>query len=329
MRTTFLSRSDVESLLTMRDCIDAVERAFKEYGEGRVQMPHRIYLDFVRFDGFAGIMPCYLKETNIAGLKLVTHHTNNPKRYTLPTLLGTIILINPENGRPLAIMDGTWITALRTGAAGAVGIKYLARSDIETVGIVGTGVQGRAQLMGINEVRGIKRVKVYGRVRAHSEAYSEEMRRKLGLDISAVDTIKMVVKDADIVVTCTPSTEPFLRDEWVKEGMHINAIGADYGPKREIYPEVFKKATKFVVDHRIQSTSVAEMRIPISEGVITEEDIYADIGEIVSGKKPGRESDDEITIFKSTGIAVQDMSTALLVYKLAEEKGVGAKIRVI
>jgi len=310
----------------MKGALEAVENGFREMGLGQIEMPPRVYLHFEKYNGVLIAMPAYIKGFDTAGVKIVTVHPENPEKYKLPSVIATIILNDPMNGKPLAIMDGTYVTALRTGGAGACGAKYLSRKDSKVAAIIGLGVQGRSQLMGLCEVRDIDKAKVFDAVPAARKRYVDEMGTKLGLDIEAVDSVEVAVKDADIIVTCTPSPKPILRGELIRDGMHISAIGADTAAKRELDSSVFKKVDKVVVDFIPQALVVGDFAVPISEGVMKKEDIYAELGEIVVGKKRGRERSDEVTLFKATGMAIQDVGTAFKVYNLAKERGIGKEI---
>lgn len=324
--TLYLTQEEVRSLLNMKGAIDAVESSFREMGLGNIEMPPRVYLHFEKYNGVMIAMPAYIKTLDAAGLKVVTVHPENPIKHNLPAVIARIILNDPSRGEPLAIMDGTYITALRTGAAGAVGIKYLARRDAKTAGIIGLGVQGRSQLLGLKEVRDIELVKVYDIVPAAKKAYVESMSREVGVEIKPVDTVREAAEGSDIIITCTPSTKPFLMGDMISEGAHISAIGADTSAKRELDTSVLKKANKIVVDFRDQAFVVGDFAEPLKEGAIRKEDVYAELGEIVTGRKPGRTSEEEITLFKATGLAIQDVGTAFMVYKLARERGVGREI---
>lgn len=324
--TLYLTQEDVRSVLDMKGAIEAVESSFREMGLGNIEMPPRVYLHFEKYNGVMIAMPAYIKTLDAAGLKVVTVHPENPARHNLPAVIARIILNDPSKGEPLAIMDGTYITALRTGAAGAVGIKYLARRDARTAGIIGLGVQGRSQLLGLMEVRDIELVKVYDIVPAAKRAYADSMSREVGVDIRPVETVREAAEGSDIIITCTPSTKPFLRGEMISEGAHISAIGADTSAKRELDTSVLKKADKIVVDFRDQAFVVGDFAEPLREGSIRKEDVYAELGEIVTGKKPGRTCEEEITLFKATGLAIQDVGTAFRVYRLAKERGIGREI---
>jgi alanine dehydrogenase len=324
--TLYLTQEEVEKVLDMKSTFEAVESGFREMGNNRIEMPPRVYLHFDK--GVLIAMPAYMPGLNAAGTKIVTVHPNNKKEYGLPAVIARIILNNPENGVPLAIMDGTYITALRTGAAGATGIKYLSRKNSEVVGLYGAGVQGRSQVMGLMEVRpGVKRVKVYDIVPEARKNFVAEMKKMFPkVEFQAVDAVKDAAVDSDIVITCTPSPEAYLDGTWLKKGAHVSAIGADTGAKRELMTSVIKKADKLVVDFVPQAFVVGDFKVPKDEGAITEENIYAQMGDIVAGKKNGREKDDEVTLFKATGLAIQDVGTAFKVYQLAKEKKVGKDI---
>ena len=321
--TLYLTQDEVKSILDMKSTLEAVESAFREMGNENIEMPARVYLHFDK--GVLIAMPAYMPGLDAAGTKLVTVHPGNKQAYGLPAVNARIVLNSPENGLPLAIMDGTYVTALRTGAAGATGIKYLSREDSKEVGLCGLGVQGRSQLMGLMEVRpGVEKIKVYDIVPEAKKAFVDEMNEKYsGVKFVPVDSAKEAAEGSDIVITCTPSPEPFIDGAWLKKGCHVSAIGADTGAKRELMTSVIERCDKLVVDFIPQAFVTGDFRIPKEEGVITEEDIYAELGQIVAGKKEGRTSPDEVTLFKATGLAIQDVGTAHKVYQLAKEKGIG------
>lgn len=321
--TLYLTQDEVKQVLDMKSTLEAVEGGFREMGNKKIEMPPRVYLHFDK--GVLIAMPAYMPGLNAAGTKIVTVHPGNKQAYGLPAVIARIILNSPENGLPLAIMDGTYITALRTGAAGATGIKYLSREDSTVAGVCGTGVQGKSQVMGLMEVRpNIKKIKVYDIIPKAMASFVKEMKNMYPqVDFVAVKSAKESAEGSDIVITCTPSPTAFLDGAWLKKGAHVSAIGADTGAKRELMTSVIKKCDKHVVDFIPQAFVVGDFKIPKEEGVISEEDIYAEMGEIVAGKKKGRESPEEITMFKATGLAIQDVGTASKVYELAQDKKVG------
>lgn len=305
--------------------MEAVESAFKEKGLKRVQMPAKIYLFYKKYNGDLRTMPSYLEELDTSAVKIVNVHPDNRKKYNLPTVMAVIVLINPENGAPIAIMGGTTVTDMRTGAAGGVAAKYLARKDSKIVGFVGAGAQARTQLMALLEVyKRLEEVRVWSRSKETKQKFVAETEPIYGhlCKITAVETIKEAVEGADIVVTTTPSRQPLIMNTMVSSGMHFNCIGADAPGKEELDPTILKRA-KIVVDDWEQASHSGEINVPLSQGIITKENIWAEIGEIVAGLKPGREKPDEITVFTSTGLAVQDAVTAKIAYDKAVEKKIG------
>jgi alanine dehydrogenase len=325
MKVLLISKKDVEGLLSMKEVMDAVEGAFRYKALGRVQMPPKIYVTFPKGD--FRTMPCYIPDLGFGGVKVVNVHPENTRKYNLPTVMATIILIEPETGRPLAIMDGTWITDMRTGAAGGVAAKYLARRGSKVIGMVGAGAQARTQLLALTEVFDIGEVRVYSRSLESCERFKKDV-AYLGLNISIKGKVEEAVRGCDILVTTTPVTQPIVEDEWVDEGMHINAIGADAPLKEELDPRILKRA-KIVVDDIEQACHSGEINVPLSKGIISRADIYAELGEIIAGKKVGRVTDSEITIFDSTGLAIQDIATAAVVYKRAREQGLGSEVELL
>lgn len=306
----------IEELLNMAEAIGAVERAFKLKAEGKTKMPPKIYLDLLEFGGDFRAMPAYID--GAAGVKWVCAYPENPRR-NLRTVVATIILSDPDTGYPLAIMDGTHITNLRTGAAGGVAVKYLSRKDSTIIGIIGAGVQARTQLMAIKEVLPrIKLVKAFDVRFSAAAEYSREMGQQLNLDVRVVPTIEEAT-DADIIVAVTPAREPIIMRQHVRPGTHLNAIGADAKGKQELDPEILKNA-RIVADDIEQASHSGEINVPVSAGIIKVEDIHATLGEVVAGMKPGRSNDREITVFDSTGLAIEDIICARLIYEKVKNK---------
>ena len=316
METLLLSRSDVERILDMKTCMEAVEHAFELHGKGMTQMPAKIYLTFEKGDLRA--MPAYIE--GHAGIKWVNSHPDNRKK-GLPTVMAVLIYNDPETGFPLAVMDATHLTNLRTGAAGGIAGKYLARRDSRVIGFIGCGMQAETQFMALKEVFDIEKALCYDISGRNAKKFAEMVRRA-GIDAKITDAEGAC--RCDILVTTTPSRKPVVKAEWIQEGVHVNAIGADAPGKQELDPEILKKA-KIVVDDYQQAIHSGEVNVPISEGIITPEGIHASIGEIIAGMKSGRESDDEITIFDSTGLAIQDIATARVVFEKAVKLGIGKK----
>jgi len=314
-RMSVLNRSEIEQLLNMGDVLKAVEHAFKLQAEGKAIMPPKLYLDLPDYHGDFRAMPAYIDGS--AGLKWVCVYPNN-RGQNLPTVMATIILCDPSTGCPLAIMDGTHITSMRTGAAGGVAVKYLARKDSSVIGMIGAGMQAKTQLLAISEVLAkIEEVKVFDVQKDASLEYAKEMGSKLNINIRQVESI-VEATEADIVVTTTPSRRPVVRKEYIRPGTHINAIGADAKGKQELEAELLKDA-KIIIDDIAQASHSGEINVPLSEGLIKVEDVHGTLGEIVANLKRGRENDEEITVFDSTGLAIQDIICAKLLYEKATD----------
>ncbi|VVB55519.1 Alanine dehydrogenase [uncultured archaeon] len=320
----WLNRKEVESLLDMKGTLKVVEEAFRQHGLKKVQMPPKLYLYFKNHNGDLRTMPGYLEEQDITGVKIVNVHPDNPK-IGLPTVMALVILNSTETGAPLAIMDGTYLTDMRTGAAGGVAVKYLARKNVKTVGFVGTGNQARSQLMAINEIIDIHEIKATSTSEKQTLAFKDDMESKIECEITPEKTIREVC-DCDILVTTTPSREPIVMNEWISEGTHINAIGADAPGKEELDPLILKRAN-VIVDDIQQASHSGEVNVPISKGSLSVEDIFGELGEVIIGEKKARMKDSDITVFDSTGLAIQDIATADMVYRKALKVNMGMKLQ--
>ncbi len=330
MKTLVLSEKDVKKSLSLDEVTDAVESAFRMKGLGHAQMPPKQYLFMNKYNGDLRTMPAYLEENDVVAVKVVNSHPENRKRHGLPTVMATIILFDPRTGAPEAIMGGTWITALRTGAAGAIAAKYLAKANPKTVGVVGAGTQARTQLMGLQTIfNTIEDVRVWDLNEKAALKYAKEMKSKYNqVSICSVKSIEKAVQGADIIVTATPSRKPLVSADWVDEGTHINCVGADAPGKQELDPAILVKS-KIVVDDWDQSCHGGEINVPLAKGIIKKQDIWGDICEIVAGLKPGRTSPDEITVFTSTGLAIQDAATANIVYQKALKEKRGELVEIL
>jgi len=283
-----------------------------------------LYLYFKKHNGDLRTMPAYLEGPDITGVKIVNVHPDNPKK-GLPTVMALVILNSTETGAPLAIMDGTHLTDMRTGAAGGVSVKYLARRNSKVVGFVGTGNQARTQLQAINEVIDIGEIKATSTSEKQTILFKDDMEKIIGCEITVKKSIKEVC-DCDILVTTTPSRTPLVMNDWISEGTHINAIGADAPGKEEIDPLILKRA-KVIVDDIPQASHSGEVNVPISKGLLSVKDIFGELGEIVTGKKNARTKDSDITVFDSTGLAIQDVATANMVYQKALKENIGIKLK--
>lgn len=317
MKTRILTQDQVHSLLKMELAVPAVERAFAAHGRGETVMPAKVYLPLEKYDGDFRAMPAYFEGS--AGIKWVNSHGQNPSRHGLPAVLGIFILNDPETAVPLAIMDATYLTAVRTGAAAAVASKHLAVARPESVGFVGCGVQARALLNALRTV-----FEDFEVVAAdHSPAAAERFAAEVGGRSGPVEA----AAGCQIVCTATPSRSPIVRREWVRPAAHLNAMGADAPGKQELDPQILQEA-RVVIDDFHQATESGEINVPLKSGALRRQQIHATLGEVVAGIKPGR-GGEEITVFDSTGLAIQDVALARVVYQAAVERGVGLEVELI
>ncbi|WP_435361016.1 ornithine cyclodeaminase family protein [Haloarchaeobius sp. DFWS5] len=314
MQTHLLDGDDVENYSPMTTLVSAIEDAFAAYQTGDAQMPPKSYIELPEYNGDFRSMPAYMDagDWDAAGIKWVNVHPDNPEDHDLPTVMGTMIYSDPETGFPLAIMDGTELTMRRTGAAAAVATDYLAVEDASSMGIIGAGVQSYTQLEAIAQVRDIEEVVVSDlddeRVAAFVSHFEDEFDIRSGSIAEAAS--------CDVLSTVTPVREPVVSADDLGEHTHVNAMGADAEGKQELATEVLQNA-KVVIDDYDQTTHSGEINVPFHDGDLTDDDIDAQIGEIVTGEANGRTSDDGVTVFDSTGLAIQDVAAAHVVYEAA------------
>ena len=327
MTVLLLSRENIGSLLKMEEVIQAVEEGFRQYGLGNVLMPVRQSIVLERYNGMMLTMPAYVNgEIDALGQKVVTSYPDNPRAHDLPTILATIQLLDPKTGTCLAMMDGTSITAMRTGAASAVATKYLARKDASRVAVLGAGVQAQTQLMALSKVRDIVLAKVFDPLTDRKGSFCRKMSRMLGFDVKPAESPEEASRNSDIIVCASTSKTPLLDSKWLAPGTHINAIGSHTPNAREV-DSATVLSSKLVVDSREAVLKEAgDIIIPIKEGIVTASHIWAELGEIVIGRKAGRTADQEMTLFKSVGLAVQDISTADLAYRHAIRRNIGTPV---
>jgi alanine dehydrogenase len=320
METLLLDSQDVHHNAEMAELIPALEQAFAAYERGDAKMPAKSYIDLPEYSGDFRSMPAYLKtdEWDAAGIKWVNVHTENEAQFDLPTVMGTMIYSEPQNAFPLAIMDGTELTMQRTGAAAAVATDQLAVEDATSLGIVGAGVQAYSQLEAISEVRDIQTVVVSDLDDARVAEFIETFEDRF-------DVREGSVSDAghcDVLSTVTPVRDPIVGPADVGEHTHINGMGADAEGKHEIADEVLLEG-KLVIDDYAQCTHSGEINVPFNGGVLGDDDIYGEIGEIVVGDRKGRTTEDGVTVFDSTGLAIQDVAAAHVVFEHAEQRNNG------
>jgi alanine dehydrogenase len=316
-----LTASEVMQVLDMDLALAAGSDAFRAYGEGRVNMPPKVYLTLAHGDFRAMYGEIILSQDHICGMKWVNVHPGNPAK-GLPTVMAKILLNDPNTGLEFADLDGTHITDYRTGAAGGVAAKYLARTGATRLGVVGAGAQARTQVAAILKVRAIKEIVVYDRHLTCSRPFAETQAANYGISAWPTENPAEAVIGMDIVVTTTPSRTPVVKREWVAAGTHINAIGADAAGKQELDPAILATA-KVVVDDWAQASHSGEINVSLTRGELTPEQVYGCLGDIVAGKKQGRANPEEITVFDSTGLIIQDLALGLAVYKRALERELG------
>jgi len=329
MHTLLLDSDAVRANAPMGELIAALEDAFGAYQRGDAQMPAKSYIDLPEYNGDFRSMPAYLRVRgdstehtaegwDAAGVKWVNVHTNNHEEYGLPTVLGTMIYSDPKTAFPLAIMDGRELTMLRTGAAAAVATDHLAIEDASSLGIIGAGVQSYTQLEAIAAIRPIEEVVISDVDAERAAEFIEQFDDRFEIRAGSVTEAAA----CDVLSTVTPVESPIVERSDVGEHTHINAIGADAAGKHELADEILLDAT-LVIDDYEQTTHSGEINVPYSQGVLTDEDIYSSIGEIVVGDKKGRTVEDGISVFDSTGLAIQDVAAAHVVYTAAFESDSG------
>ena len=323
--TLLLTRSDVAALLDLDTCISAVEEAFRLHGEGEATTGVLgIHVPGGGFHIKAGTLR--LSRLYFAA-KTNANFPNNPAR-GLPTIQGVIVLADAEVGTPLALLDSMEITTLRTGAASAVAAKFLARADARTVGLIGCGNQGWVQLRALRRVRPLTAAHVYDRDRRRAEELARVLAPELNLTIDVATSAAAAARNRDIVVTCTSAREPILHVGDVAPGTFVAAVGADNPEKQEIAPALLA-ASRVVVDVLDQAATMGDLHHAIAAGVMTREDVAAELGQIVAGRAPkaARQSPDEVIVFDSTGMALQDVAAAAAVYERAQAAGRGTPVQ--
>jgi alanine dehydrogenase len=325
MAMRFLSGEEVRQALPMPRAIEAMKSAFAQLSAGQADVPLRVSLPVERHNGVVLFMPAFLETDDQMAIKIVSVFNDNPGR-GLPLIHALVFVVDAATGVPAAVMDGTVLTALRTGAASGAATDLLARPEARTVAIFGAGAQGRTQLEAVCAVRPIVEAWVYDPRREQAATYADEMGQCLSLPVRVARTPGEAVGQADVVCTATTSSTPVFDDADIRPGTHINAVGA-YTPQMQEIPVETVLRAKIVIDHRDASLAEAgDLLIPLREGRMSGEHIAAEIGEIVAGLKPGRTTEDEITLFKSVGVAVQDVAAASAVLAAALRMGLGTEV---
>ena len=332
-KTLILTRRDVEGLLSISEYNKGVEQCFRVHGLGTYIMEPKghIYVEDKYKGGEWEIMPAYSSEDPESGVcKYVAIREDNPSK-GLPMVYSTIIYHEPETGFPLAIIDGTYHTYMRTGASAGVGAKWLARKDSSVLALMGAGGVGKASLLSVDDFFPISEVRVWTRSAERQEEFLRwypAQQLKNEIKVTFCNTIEEAVREADIIATSTPSRQPLIMNDWVKDGAHISAVGGGRRNDQELEPHILKRGRVFVDDIR-QCVTEGEINVPLKKGEITEDDVDGSLGEVVTGKKKGRRSDTDVTIFDSTGIALQEATTAPLEFARALELGRGIEVNMV
>lgn len=320
----FFSGDEVKQALRMEVAIDLMRDAFVQLSSGEAKVPVRMSMDIPEYHATGLLMPVYLPHQKQVGLKAVSIHADNPEQ-GLPYIHALMMVTDATNGRPLGVMHGGHITSIRTGAASGLATELLARTEARVAAIFGAGVQARTQLEAVCAVRDIERAYVFNRGQEEAERYASEMQSRLGISVS-VATRPDQLQEADVICTATTALDPVFDDQYLKPGAHINGIGSYRPDMAEIPPETLLRA-RIIVDH-VESCleEAGDIIKPLQQGLFDESHLAAELGEIVAGHKVGRTSEDEITVFKSVGNAVQDLAVAGHVIAVAEELGLGTEV---
>jgi alanine dehydrogenase len=322
-----LSESEVQRLIDLDELIAALRQAHIQYSTGRAVMPVRLVVPLPEVRGRITSMPGYLDQDQALGMKVVTYFQDNYKQ-GLPAILATIMLFSHETGKIIAAMDGTYITTIRTACASALATRCLANRETPVLGIIGAGVQARAHIRALGRVRELSRVKIYSPSGSSGVKIRTDLENEVGIPIDVVPSAEQAVRDADLVLTVSTAKEPVLRSEWLKSGAHINAVGSHRPDLREIDGATLSRSLVVVDGRAAIMAECGDVLLALKENSFSEAGIHAEIGEILAGTKAGRSSAAEITLYKSVGIAIQDVATAQLVYRKALERQIGTHVEI-
>jgi alanine dehydrogenase len=322
-----LSEEQVRSLIDIEELIAVLEQAHIQYSTGKAVMPVRLVVPLPQIAGRITSMPGYLTEDKALGMKVVTYFQNNPQE-NLPAILATVMLFSAATGKIIAVMDGSYITAIRTACASAMATRALANPEAPVLGILGAGVQARAHIQALCRVRQLNQIKLYSPSGTNAANIKRELEPVSRAAIDVAKSAEEAVRNSDLVVTATTAQQPILECAWLKPGAHINAVGSHRPDSREIDGPTVARS-KVVVDSREAiMAECGDILLAIKEKSITEKHLHAEIGEVLAGTKPGRSSGDEVTLYKSVGIAIQDVATAQLIYHKALELKVGTNVEI-
>jgi ectoine utilization protein EutC len=329
VRAQILTESEIRQAVALNDeAIAVVEDGFTRLAAGDVTVPPIMRIDVRDHNGEVDVKSAYVRGLDGFAIKISSGFFDN-HRLGLPSLSGMMVLLSAETGIPQAVLlDNGYLTDVRTGAAGAVAAKYLARTTIETAGVIGSGAQARYQMLALKQVRNFQRLLVFSRSPAKVAAYAEEMAERLGVEVVPAPDAETVARQSDVVVTTTPSKTPYLDVDWLRPGLHITAMGSDAEEKHELRPAVLKRADLIVCDLRSQCFRLGELHHARDAGVITDPDAVIELGQLTAGRAAGRTSDEQITVCDLTGVGVQDTVIAHLARRKASAQGQGIEIEI-
>ncbi len=320
-----ISEKQVRDLLDLDELIAALEQAHVQFSAGKVVMPVRLVVPLPEIQGRITSMPAFMSEGKALGIKIISYFRDNPGQ-GLPPILATISLYSAETGKLEVLMDGVYITAIRTACASAMATKALARPETPVLGVLGAGTQARTHIRALSRVRSIERVLIWSPTRTSAIYVKEELEGETGFPIQPQESAEAVVREADILTAVTDAAEPILDAKWLKPGVHINAVGSHRPDAREMGSDTIRRATVVVDSIDAINAECGDILLAVKEGAVTSDHVRGEIGEVLAGAKPGRTREDEITLYKSVGIAAQDVAAASLVYRRALEQGVGAEV---
>ena len=329
MKVTILREAEIRGCVAMTsEAFEAVALGFTRLYEGKVSLPPVLRVDVIQNHGEIDIKTAYIEGLDSFAIKIASGFFDNPA-LGLPYGSGMMVLMSARTGFLEAILlDNGYLTDLRTGIAGAIAAKYLAPDHIDTAGVIGSGVQARYQIRGLRMVRAFQRLLVYGIEPEQVDLYTTEMSQELGIDVIKASHPEEVIRRSQFVVTTTPSRQPYLKSEWLHPGLHITAMGSDGEHKQELHAGVLGKATRLVCDSKTQCFRLGELHHALEAGILTRDAIVTELGELTSGSKPGRETQEEITVCDLTGVGVQDTTIAVLTLQKALARGLGTSFEV-
>jgi ectoine utilization protein EutC len=324
LNVLLLNEHEIRQCVSMtRQAADAVAKGFARLSEGRVSMPPVVRVDIPSHRGEVDIKTAYIEGLDHFAIKVASGFFDNAT-VGLPYGSGMMLLMSARTGLLEAVLlDNGYLTDLRTGIAGAIAARYLAPQRIDTAGVIGSGIQARYQLRGLRLAREFRRVLVHARNPAAASRYADEMRRELGVEVAVSASIEDLVRQSQLVVTTTPTREPYLRAEWLHPGLHVTAVGADGEHKQELHADVFARADRIACDSRRQCFKLGELHHAVDAGIVRPDGDVVELGELIGGSQRGRASDDEITICDLTGVGVQDTTIAVQTFQTVQELKLG------